>query len=94
MQKVIDSKHGRAGYTLIHNSYGLVLSANQPFDSKASAIREEKDVEYEIMINETETERKTVADTDKGKEIQKEIEELRMLLEAYRNGTIKQEIWA
>lgn len=83
---------GRAGYTLTYNSYGLILSANEPFDSKADAIREEKDIKYDIMVNEKETERKSVADTDVGKDIQIEIDDLKLLLKAYREGKIKQEI--
>lgn len=83
---------GRAGYTLTYNSYGLILAANEPFDSKADAIREEIDIKYDIMVNEKETERKSVADTDDGKELQGEIEDLKLLLKAYREGKIKQEI--
>lgn len=44
------------------------------------------------MVNEKETERKSVADTDIGKEIQEEIDDLKLLLKAYREGKIKQEI--
>lgn len=83
---------GRAGYTLTYNSYGLILAANEPFDSKADAIREEIDIKYDIMVNEKEIERKSVADTDIGKELQDEINDLKLLLEAYREGKIKQEI--
>lgn len=83
---------GRAGYTLTYNSYGLILAANEPFDSKADAIREEIDIKYDVMVNEKETERKSVADTDVGKEIQEEVDDLKLLLKAYREGKIKQEI--
>jgi len=86
------SQTGRAGYTLTYNSYGLILAANEPFDSKADAIREEIDIKYDIMVNEKETERKLVADTDIGKQIQEEIDGLKLLLQAYREGKIKQEI--
>ncbi len=81
---------GRAGYTLTYNSYGLILAANEPFDSKMKAIREEQDIKYDIMVNAKETERKRVADTDIGKELQKEIDGLKQLLEAYRTGRIKE----
>ena len=81
---------GRAGYTLTYNSYGLILAANEPFDSKMKAIREEQDIKYDIMVNAKETERKRVADTDVGKSIQKDIDSLKMLLEAYRSGKIKE----
>ena len=42
------------------------------------------------MVNATETERKSVADTDIGKEIQEEIDDLKLLLTAYREGKIKE----
>ena len=83
---------GRAGYTLTYNSYGLILSANEPFDSKQDAIRDEIDIKYEVMVNEKETQRKRVADTDIGKELQEEIDDLKLLLDAYRAGKIKQKI--
>ncbi len=86
------SQTGRAGYTLTYNSYGLILAANEPFDSKADAIREEIDIKYDIMVNAKETERKNVADTDIGKQIQEEIDDLKLLLQAYKEGKIKQEI--
>jgi len=81
---------GRAGYTLTYNSYGLILAANEPFDSKMKAIREEQDIKYDIMVNAKVTERKRVADTDIGKNIQQEIDGLKQLLEAYRSGKIKE----
>lgn len=42
------------------------------------------------MINEKETERKRVADTDIGKEIQEEIDDLKLLLTAYKEGKMKE----
>mgnify|MGYP003302549008 FL=1 len=86
------SQTGRAGYTLTYNSYGLILAANEPFDSKADAIREEIDIKYDIMVNEKETERKNVADTDIGKQLQEEIDDLKLLLQSYKEGKIKQQI--
>lgn len=83
-------KTGRAGYTLTYNSYGLILSANEPFDSKAEAIKEEKDIKYDIMVNAMETERKRVLDTDIGKQLQEEIVDLKLLLTAYKEGKIKE----
>ena len=80
---------GRSGYTLTYNSYGLILAANEPFDSKMKAIREEKDIQYDVMINAKLTERKSVADTDIGKKLQEDVEALKMLLQAYKEGTIK-----
>ena len=90
MLKVIEEKLEELGYTLTYNSYGLILAANEPFDSKRAAIIEEKDIKYDIMVNATETERKRVADTDIGKEIQEEIDDLKLLLAAYKEGKIKE----
>lgn len=42
------------------------------------------------MVNAKETERKRVADTDVGKEIQEEIDDLKLLLNAYKEGKIKE----
>lgn len=56
------------------------------------AIREEIDIKFEVMVNEKETERKSVADTDVGKELQEEIDDLKLLLKAYREGKIKESI--
>ena len=88
LQKAIEKKPEEHGYTLIYNSYGLVLVANEPFDSKAEAIREEKD----IMVSEKNIKRKLVADADIGKELQEEVNDLKLLLNAYREGKIKERI--
>lgn len=84
------SQTGRAGYTLTYNSHGLVLSANEPFDSKDEAIRNEIDIKYDIMVNENKVERKSVGDTDIGLKLKREIENLKLLIQAYREGIIKE----
>lgn len=82
---------GKAGYTLIYNSYGLVLATNEPFTSKQKAIENELDVRTKIVVNEKNTLRKTVADTDIGVKLRSEIEDLKILLDAYKNGFIKEQ---
>ena len=44
------------------------------------------------MVNATETERKRVADTDIGIEIQEEIDDLKLLLAAYKEGKMKESL--
>ncbi len=44
------------------------------------------------MVNEKVTERKNVSDTDIGKTLQEEIDGLKLLLKAYREGKIKETI--
>lgn len=82
---------GIAGYTLIYNSHGIRIKAHQPFENVYAALRENKDIESNSELVETESERIMVKHTDDGKKIMEDIEWLKKLLEAYRNGTIKQE---
>ena len=42
--KTYRRKTGIAGYTLTYNSYGLTLSAHEPFDFSDSAVRDELDI--------------------------------------------------
>ena len=57
-----------------------------------TAIREAQDIKYDIMVNEKAAKRLRVSDTDIGKGIQKDIDALKMLLEAYKSGKIKETI--
>ncbi len=79
---------GLAGYTLIYNSYGLVLTAHQVFKSMEETVLNEDDAESSIVLEENVVKRKTVADTDNGKVLRKYIDELEELLKAYRSGEI------
>lgn len=81
---------GIAGYTLIFNSYGLLLSSHEPFTSIKKAIEEERDILSSTIILEQVTTRKRVSDTDIGNDLKKQIRELEMLLIAYRKGLIKE----
>ena len=76
---------GIAGYTLIFNSHGIRIKSHQPFQSVYAALTENKDIESKSELVETEKERLMVRDTDSGKKI-KDIDGLKMLLQAYRNG--------
>ncbi|RGY00674.1 fructose-1,6-bisphosphatase [Blautia sp. OF03-15BH] len=79
---------GIAGYTLVYNSYGLLLVAHDPFVSVEEAVRTESDIHSQSMLVERTFQRLTVADTDAGKEIQERIHDLEELLHAYRSGEI------
>lgn len=81
---------GIAGYTLISNSRGLLLSAHQPFESRQRAISDEIDIDSQTEIIESHPVRMRVGDTDQGKAIQQQIDQLLALLEAYREGAIKE----
>jgi fructose-1,6-bisphosphatase-3 len=81
---------GIAGYTLINNSYGLLLVSHEPFETTQKAIEEEKDILSTTIILEQEVDRKRVGDTDIGEELKLQIRDLEMLLNAYRIGLIKE----
>ncbi|MCP5098780.1 MAG: fructose-1,6-bisphosphatase [Chloroflexi bacterium] len=81
---------GIAGYTLIFNSYGLLLASHSPFQSTNEAIEKGIDLQTNTEILEVNRLRIRVGDTDKGKQIQKRIDNLHELLRAYRAGFIKE----
>lgn len=88
--KAYQGQTGIAGYTLVFNSYGLLLAAHQPFESAQKAIEEEVDIDSSTAILERDTQRIRVRDTDLGREIQQRIKDLNALLNAYRTGLIKE----
>jgi fructose-1,6-bisphosphatase III len=91
MAKAYQGETGIAGYTLINNSYGLLLAVHKPFESKKVAVKKEIDIISELRILKTVKNRKSVRTTDIGKKLIKEVESLELLLTAYREGLIKEE---
>ena len=81
---------GIAGYTLISNSRGWLLAAHHPFESRQRAICDEIDMDSETEIIESHPKRMHIRHTDEGKAIQRDIDQLKALLEAYREGSIKE----
>ncbi|MCL1863666.1 MAG: fructose-1,6-bisphosphatase, partial [Defluviitaleaceae bacterium] len=81
---------GIAGYTLIYNSQGLLLSAHTPFVSVKNAVENEDDILSDTFYIEHNDSRIKIADTDVGENIREKIGDLKLLLEAYRKGEIKE----
>lgn len=75
---------GIAGYTLIFNSHGLRLKAHHPFESIREALKQNKDIESDSKMIETEKNRILVKDTDCGKRIVEEIHVLKELINTYQ----------
>ncbi|SDM41914.1 fructose-1,6-bisphosphatase [Lachnospira pectinoschiza] len=86
--KAYQPKTGIAGYTLTYNSYGFLLAAHEPFESVEKAVETGSDIHSETVLIQHVERRKTVADTDTGKEIKETIKELEELLKAYRKGEL------
>lgn len=86
--KAYRSRTGIAGYTLIYNSYGLTLTAHEPFESPETAVRDERDIVSKREAVEFMDKRILVGDTDSGEKIRRKIDDLKMLISAYRAGEI------
>ncbi|MPM64228.1 Fructose-1,6-bisphosphatase class 3 [bioreactor metagenome] len=68
----------------------MQLVSHNPFTSAEEAIVNESDILSTTEIVEHKDKRKTVRDTDAGKKLQEEVNDLKMLLLAYKKGLIKE----
>jgi len=83
---------GIAGYTLIYNADGMRISAHGPFRGVQNAIKNNADILSDTVIFERATEKIRVKDTDVGRRISEQIDDLTKLLEGYETGVIKESI--
>lgn len=88
--KAYHATTGMAGYTLVFHSRGFQLVKHEPFTSAEEAIKNGTDIVSTTEIVELSQHRMRVRDTDKGRELQAQINELTELLYAYRHGIIKE----
>ena len=88
--KAYQKKTGNAGYTLIYNSHGLILTAHEPFESMEKAVLDETKARSTRVWEYQMKKRQHVSDTDIGKEMQEKIYELEELLKAYRSGQLRE----
>ncbi len=86
------SETGIAGYTLVYHSRGFQLIQHEPFTSMQKAIEEGQDIKSSTQIVEMSSQRMMVKDTDKGRDLIKQVENLKKLLLAYRIGLIKERV--
>lgn len=84
LSKAYQKYTGIAGYTLIYNSHHLALAEHKPFNP-------EHENTPRVAIVEKMKNRIMVSDTDKGKELMAQIEDLKELSAAYRRGDIKEQ---
>lgn len=92
LSKAYQKETGIAGYTLIYNSWGMILATHEPFTSARDAITKESDILSDSILVKRSVERKTVEQTDTGITIKERIAELKELLEAYRNGLLVEKL--
>ena len=81
---------GIAGYTLIYHSSNFELVEHEPFTSVEEAVSNGTDIVRSTKMVEQTTRRKCVRDTDKGRVLEAQINELSELLYAFRHGMIKE----
>ena len=86
--KAYQPTSGIAGYTLIYNSRTLRIVAHQPVVGRERAIRENYDIASATTIFERMESRQKIKETDIGHELQARIDDLMLLLEAYRDGAV------
>ena len=85
LSKAYQATTGIAGYTLIYNSRHLALAEHKPFDPS-------RENTPKVYVVEKMQSRMMVADTDKGRELAEQIADLKELVAAYREGTLKERV--
>ncbi len=90
--KAYQQETGIAGFTLIYNSHGMLLVQHEPFESAQKAIEEGHDIISETSVIDFTSNRKMVKDTDIGQHLKQQVEELKLLLDAYKGGLLKERI--
>lgn len=88
--KPYQEKTGIAGYTLIYNSHGIQLVEHESFESREQAILSGSDIHNRTLLQDFSGRRIRIKDTDKGKELLEQIASLEQLLQAYRNGSLRE----
>lgn len=81
---------GIAGYTLVYHSHGFELVQHEPFESREKAIKEGLDIKSTTFLVDYTRRRMMVKDTDKGRELREQINELQKLLVAFRSGLVQE----
>lgn len=88
--KPYQEKTGIAGYTLIYNSHGIQLVEHEMFESRDEAIRSGADIHSRIELQDFSNNRILVRDTDLGKTLREQVQNLKNLVYAYEHGIIKE----
>ena len=89
--KAYQPTSGIAGYTLIYNSRNIRIVSHQPFAGREEAILHNHDIANDSVIFERMENRVKIAETDIGKELKRQADDLRRLLVAYRSGAVTED---
>ncbi|MBR6224818.1 MAG: fructose-bisphosphatase class III, partial [Firmicutes bacterium] len=90
ISKAYQKTTGIAGYTLIYNSRGMMLAEHKPYQPiKADGTQEFTAPNMTIVY--TLPERKSIIDTDAGKRLVDQVDDVMELINAFKEGLIKEE---
>lgn len=89
MSKPYQKVTGIAGYTLTYHSYGMAIASHTPFLGKENIVKSDAEVLTEKYVVNRNAVRIKVGDTDMGKRLQEQIDDLVQLLEKYKSGNAK-----
>ena len=90
MSKEYSHKTSIGGYSLISDSHAYFLVSHERFETYMKLIESEQDIISITRSEELNHDRTFIYDTNRGRTIKRRINDLRQLLEAYRDGTIKE----
>ena len=82
---------GTAGYTLISNSYGVLLATHSPMKDEEKRISDDIDMTSSLAFVTEYDRRRLVKDTDGGKQAEEAMKELMTLASLYEKGEIKEQ---
>ena len=86
--KAYQPTSGIAGYTLIFNSWCFRIVSHQPFAGRQDAIANNHDIANSSDVFERLSSRMRISQTDIGRTLQAQSDDLCLLLEAYRSGAV------
>ena len=89
--KAYQPTSGIAGYTLIYHSRHYRIVSHQPFTGKWNAIHKNDDIRNQSQVFEKLENRMRIRQTDEGAQLQSRVEDLLLLLEAYRSGAVTED---
>ena len=89
LSKAYHKRTGIGGYTLMSNSHGLYLTTHAPFCKTREAIKRKLDLKSETTEVQLYKTRLRVKDTDNGKELQDQIDVLKLFLKNYHKMDIE-----
>ena len=90
LSKAYRKQTGIAGFTLTFNSFGLTLTAHSSFENVGYMVENNMEMLSQKNVVEKVEKRILVKDTDKGRKLSDDIEDLETLMFLYQSGTISE----